>query len=158
VVQPAEEGADVRANTIVIGYDGSAHARRALEAAANLVASHGTVHVVTASHPLSGVEIDALRRSLPEEDRYTIDPEGADHDILSEASRVLDDLGVHHQEHLVPEDPASAILDVAEREGADMVVVGSRGVGAIRRFVRGSVSARVATHAPMSVLIVHADE
>jgi nucleotide-binding universal stress UspA family protein len=56
--------------------------------------------------------------------------------------------------HVVPDDPAVAILDVAQREGADLVVVGSRGLGGMKRFLRGSVSARVAAHAPMSVLIV----
>ena len=57
--------------------------------------------------------------------------------------------------HVVPDDPATAILDVADREGAELVVVGSRGLGGMKRFLRGSVSARVAAHAPMSVLIVH---
>lgn len=62
------------------------------------------------------------------------------------------------ESHLVVADPASAILDVAERSGADLIVVGSRGHGRIKRFVRGSVSARVATHAPHSVLVVHHDD
>jgi nucleotide-binding universal stress UspA family protein len=148
----------MRANTIVIGYDGSTHAQRALDAAASLVRPDGVVHVVTATHPLSAVEFEALQRSLPEGDRYVVDPDGSDQYILDEAARALDRHGVRHEEHLVADDPATAILDVAEREGAEIVVVGSRGRGAVRRFVRGSVSTRVATHAPMSVFIVHTDD
>lgn len=41
------------------------------------------------------------------------------------------------------------------RGQTDLVVVGSRGLGGVQRFLRGSVSARIATHAPTSVLVVH---
>lgn len=50
--------------------------------------------------------------------------------------------------------PNNAILDVAERWGADLIVVGSRGLGALRRFLLGSVSHSVALHAKCSVEIV----
>jgi nucleotide-binding universal stress UspA family protein len=52
-------------------------------------------------------------------------------------------------------DPAEAILDVAEEEGADVVVLGNRGMRGGKRFFLGSVPGRVAHHAPCSVLIVH---
>jgi nucleotide-binding universal stress UspA family protein len=51
-------------------------------------------------------------------------------------------------------DPAHAILEEAERWGADMVVVGSHGYGPIKRRVLGSVSQTVALHAKCSVEIV----
>jgi nucleotide-binding universal stress UspA family protein len=47
-----------------------------------------------------------------------------------------------------------AILEEAERWGADLIVVGSHGYGSIRRLFLGSVSLAVATSAPCSVLIV----
>lgn len=50
--------------------------------------------------------------------------------------------------------PKEAILDEAERWGADLIVVGSHGYGAIRRIFLGSVSLALATHAPCSVEIV----
>jgi len=51
-------------------------------------------------------------------------------------------------------DPAFAILDAAVRHQAQIVVIGSRGMKAIKRFLLGSVSAKVLVHATCSVLIV----
>jgi len=51
-------------------------------------------------------------------------------------------------------DPAFAILDAAARHQAQIIVIGSRGVKAIKRFLLGSVSEKVLVHAPCSVLIV----
>jgi nucleotide-binding universal stress UspA family protein len=51
-------------------------------------------------------------------------------------------------------DPALGILQVAEEEGADLIVVGSHGQGAAERFLIGSVSEKVVRHAPCSVLVV----
>lgn len=51
-------------------------------------------------------------------------------------------------------DPAFAILDAAVRYQAQIIVIGSRGMKAIKRFLLGSVSEKVLVHAPCSVLIV----
>ena len=50
--------------------------------------------------------------------------------------------------------PANAIIEAAERGGYDLVIVGSRGLNAVERFLSGSVSGRVVSHAPCSVLVV----
>lgn len=52
--------------------------------------------------------------------------------------------------------PASTIVEEAERWGANLVIVGSRGHSAIRRMLLGSVSHSVALHAPCSVEVVRA--
>lgn len=54
--------------------------------------------------------------------------------------------------------PKQAIIDEAERWGADLVVVGSHGQGALSRFLLGSVSQTVASHARCSVEIVRGRE
>ena len=53
--------------------------------------------------------------------------------------------------------PAEAILDVAEEQGADLIVVGSKGMQGSRRFLLGSVPDKISHHAPCSVLIVRTD-
>lgn len=50
--------------------------------------------------------------------------------------------------------PKEAIIDEAERCGADMIVMGSHGYKGLKRVWLGSVSLAVASHAPCSVLIV----
>ena len=51
-------------------------------------------------------------------------------------------------------DPADAILDVAEEQGADLIVIGNKGMTGAKRFLLGSVPNKVSHHAPCSVLII----
>jgi len=51
-------------------------------------------------------------------------------------------------------DPAEVLADVAEEEGARLIVVGDRGLTGVKRFLLGSVSHKLSHHAPCSVLIV----
>jgi len=53
-----------------------------------------------------------------------------------------------------PRRPADAILDVAEEQEADLVVVGNKGMTGAKRFLLGSVPNKVSHHAPCSVLII----
>lgn len=54
--------------------------------------------------------------------------------------------------------PQDVILTQAEQGGADLIMLGSRGLGGFQRFLLGSVSSAVATHAPCSVEVVRLDE
>ena len=51
-------------------------------------------------------------------------------------------------------DAADAILDVAEEQRTDLIVVGNKGMTGAKRFLLGSVPNKVSHHAPCSVLIV----
>ena len=51
-------------------------------------------------------------------------------------------------------DPADAILDVAEEQGSDLIIVGNKGMTGAKRFLLGSVPNKVSHHAPCSVLII----
>jgi nucleotide-binding universal stress UspA family protein len=82
----------------------------------------------------------------------------ATHDAASRAAaqEVEDVLGAGHDVtvSLVQGDPSEALLDTAK--GADLLVVGNRGRGAIKELLLGSTSGRVADHAPCPVVIVRA--
>lgn len=49
------------------------------------------------------------------------------------------------------------ILDVAQEQNADLIVVGARGLTGFERFLLGSVSSKLSHHAPCSVMIVRED-
>lgn len=142
-------------HTVVVGYDGSSNADRAVETAADQLRADGKVHVVTAFHPEPTAALMKQLKELPQEYRHVWDPNAAEKERQHAALVRLRERGVDCAGHVVADDPATAILDVARREGADLVVVGSRGLGGVQRFLRGSVSSRVSAHAPTNVLIVH---
>ena len=74
---------------------------------------------------------------------------------LRDAREVATGLGVGEVNvHAREGDPADAILDVAEERGADLIVVGNKGMSGAKRFLLGSVPNKVSHHAPCSVLIV----
>jgi len=131
---------------IVVGYDGSEAAKRALAKAAELAGSGGSVTVVSAV----GVHAGAVHGAIP------VDP-----DELAERSAELGEaksiLGQSGLEPLLVEgrgDPADAIVEEAKSSGADLVVVGARGQNVVERALVGSVSTKVLHHAPCDVLVV----
>ena len=62
--------------------------------------------------------------------------------------------GVEVEPHPRQGDPADAILDVAEEVGADLIVVGNKGMTGAKRFLLGSVPNKISHHAPCGVYIV----
>lgn len=144
--------------TVVVGYDGSANARDAVLAAAEFVAEGGTVHTVTAYRLPSVSETSRLWNELPAEFQKSFDVLAAPKAHETEAVRLLEGRGVTAVGHLVDGDAASAILDVADEVDADLVVVGSRGLGGASRFLRGSVSSKVSSHVKTSLLVVRPDD
>lgn len=60
--------------------------------------------------------------------------------------------------HVVRGSPAGVLIAVAVDSGADMILVGSHGVGRVRGALLGSVSAQVLAHAPCSVMVFRDDE
>jgi len=148
----------VKAHTVVVGYDGSNDARRALDAATDHVAGDGIVHVVTAFDQPARHEVERMIAALPDEFRDTFTVDSTPRGYLHDAERILEMRGVRHKGHFVDDHPAAAILDVADEVGADLIVIGTRGLGRVERFLRGSVSARVANHARTSLMMVHDEE
>ena len=74
--------------------------------------------------------------------------------LLENAAGAARDAGVEAETHAREGDPADAILDVAEEIGADLIVVGNKGMTGARRFLLGSVPNKISHHAPCGVYIV----
>jgi nucleotide-binding universal stress UspA family protein len=135
--------------TILVGYDESGPAKRALERGAELAERFGAQLVVTSVAPL----LAGGPRSAGPVD--PADPLQHHIDELKGAREYLEHRGLHA--HYVPAvgEPEDAIVRVAEERGADMIVVGTREPGLLGRLLGQSVSQGVSLRAHCDVLIVH---
>ena len=133
---------------IIVGIDGSAHAWRALDWAADYAVRHRLplrlVHGSRVLGPDGTIPEDALQRLVAERE-----------DMLGDARRHvlkqnpgLDDVTTE----LIPKDPGSALVDGSEE--AALVAVGSRGLGGFEGLLFGSVGLHTAANARCPVLVV----
>jgi nucleotide-binding universal stress UspA family protein len=141
---------------VVVGTDGSSTADKAVQVAAGLARDwKATLHIVTAyrSSP-SGMGAAAGAALADTGAREGLQHEAAE-EVAHKAAEAWSD-GVEIQTHSVSDHAADAILDTAQSVGADLIVVGSKGMQGARR-VLGSVPNSVAHGANCAVLIVKTD-
>ncbi len=142
-------------SSIVVGTDGSDTAHRAVAQAVDLASSHGArLEIVSAFEPVSRARMREERAAVPEEMQWMVNAREEVEATLREASEQAELAGVAVETHARQGDPADAILDVAEERGADLIVVGNKGMTGAKRFLLGSVPNKVSHHAPCSVLII----
>lgn len=140
-------------STIVVGTDGSDTARQAVDLAIDLARSSGaTLHMVTVFRTASaGVAVAAAGAAAGASDAaaHALSRE-VGQQILEEAAARAGELKV--ERHVVAGAPADGIIQVATEVGADLIVVGSKGMQGARRIL-GSVPNSVAHGAPCNVLV-----
>jgi nucleotide-binding universal stress UspA family protein len=73
--------------------------------------------------------------------------------VLARAARELEAEGVEVDTRAREGDPARLIIEAAEELGAELIVVGSRGLTGLERFLLGSVSSKLAQHAPTLMVV-----
>jgi len=136
---------------ILLATDRSEDAELAAQAAMDLSKrTEAELHVVHAWRPLPHYAYPSL---LPE--RYHPPYEEGARKILKEQVERIEQAGISVAEaHLVTGRPTDAILDLGEQIGAGLIVVGSRGLGPLKRLLVGSVSESIVHHAKCPVLVV----
>lgn len=140
---------------IVVGTDGSETAGKAVGQAAELAAAvNATLLIVSAFEPVSGTRLREEAEQAPDDVRWMVNPREDVDSTLNAAVEVALERGAESRTFARQGDPADAILDVAEEQGADLIVVGNKGMTGAKRFLLGSVPNKVSHHAPCSVLIV----
>jgi nucleotide-binding universal stress UspA family protein len=129
---------------VLVGYDGSAESKRALEAATNMDdgSELTVISVVPVAYSGRGGGIDPASN---------VDDHRA---ALDEARTWLDEHGREAKTVETIGHPADSIVRAADEGGFELIVMGARGLNAVERFLMGSTSARVVAHAPCSVLVV----
>lgn len=135
---------------ILIATDGSVGGESATRLGGDVAQHHDSevllVHVVPLPPLVYGVD-------QPISDEVTTYLEDAADKTISTSTAILDDLGVKHEQIIRPGRAADVILEIAEQREVDMIVVGHRGIGAMRRFVLGSVTSKL-THAAKCALLL----
>jgi nucleotide-binding universal stress UspA family protein len=141
--------------SIVVGTDGSETAGQAVREAVELAQAIGaSLEVVSAYEPVSRQRLREEARQAPADMQWTVNPREDVDATLREAADRVEAAGVSVRTYAREGDPADAILDVAEERGADLIVVGNKGMTGAKRFLLGSVPNKVSHHAPCSVLII----
>jgi len=141
--------------SIVVGTDGSESAQEAVRQAVELAARLGaTLRIVSAYEPVPAGRLREEAQQVPPDLQWMINPREDVDATLRGAAEAAREGGVEAETYARQGDPADAILDVAEEQGADLIVVGNKGMTGARRFLLGSVPNRVSHHAPCSVLII----
>ena len=128
---------------ILVAYDGGEPAQKALRTAMELARPFDAA--------ISVVSVVPQRIGRSPSDPW--DDQAVHATELLEAKKLLVDSGFEAELIEPAGDPALSIERIADAGGFDMVVVGSRGLGSIERFLQGSVSEHVATHAHQTVVV-----
>lgn len=143
-------------STILLSYDGSDHAKKALEVAANLARTYDAElhlsHTPQIDTPtiVAGPFVSALE--MPPTNEQVAE---AGQQIVDEAVKLATEAGVTFKEtHVGRGSPADHTLADAEAIGADLIVMGRRGLGALGALVLGSVSQAVAHGSKCACLTV----
>ena len=148
-------------SSIVVGTDGSPSAALAVRQAAELARACGaSVHLVSAFKSVSS--INALSAEAMVAGASSVDARRLSDELGQNAEQVVAQLadeiraeGVKVEVHAAPGDPAQVLIEVAEAEGADLIIVGNKGMSGSKRFVLGSVPNKLSHHAPCAVLIAN---
>ncbi len=143
---------------ILLATDGSEEAELALRTAVDIANStNSELHVVTVAreyHP--GYDIPEYGRQLEEVLRRL---ERQAQELLDGQAKKIEEAGGKvARAHLRMGRPDEQVVSVADEMGAGLIVVGSRGLGGIRRALMGSVSDSVVRHAHCPVLVVRKEK
>lgn len=140
--------------SILVGTDGSDAAGAAVTRAVRLASALGArLQIVSAYEPVPERGLRIERVHVPADVQVHVRQEVLA--LLDSAQGDAQAAGVSRVDTFARVgDAADAILDVAEEQGSDLIVVGNKGMTGATRFLLGSVPNKVSHHAPCSVLIV----
>ncbi len=144
---------------ILIAIDGSPHSDAAIEFVAGLSWPAGSSFLV-----VSAVQMpEDVYQSFYVPGAATLggaleSAKALHQDAVERARRRLAARGFQVDARVLEGDPRGALIEAAETESADLIVVGSHGRTGLAKLLIGSVATHVVTHAPCSVLVIKLPE
>ncbi|MFC4024900.1 universal stress protein [Oceanobacillus longus] len=134
---------------ILLATDGSEHSRRAAENAINIAKCDAKSKIDI----LFVVDVNKAKSDVLN-NWNTIDINDSRKKRIKEAERLAKGSGVSYEIIILHGDPGPTIVDYANKNKLDIVIIGSRGLNGLQEFVLGGVSHKVAKRADCPVLIV----
>ncbi len=132
---------------ILLATDGSEDANLALRAAVDIAGKTGSeLHVVHAWHSVPSARFKSYIRAQLKKEAQQL--------LAEQAGRIKDQGGEVAGAHVAEGSAVDKILDLAQELGAGLIVIGSRGLGSVKRLVLGSVSEGVVHHITCPVLVL----
>jgi nucleotide-binding universal stress UspA family protein len=135
---------------IIVADDGSGYAQKAIDKAVELAKKEESeiicVNVMEDYCPIGLTEIDCnVVRELQTKESNV---------ITANALETFKKEGVRARVIVETGSPAEMIIEVAKREGADMIIAASHGRHGVKKFALGSVTARLIEYSPVPVLVM----
>ena len=142
--------------TVVVGTDGSETSFRAVDRAAALAHDSAAKLVIACAYEPASERDLAHEQDVLGSEAYQVVGSAPAEDTVSRARDRAAAAGAADVETVVVQGkPADSLQKVAKEHGADLLVVGNRGLNTLAGRIIGSVPLDVARHAPIDVLIVH---
>lgn len=139
--------------SILIGYDGSETSERALSRAIELAKSCGAnLHVVGVVRPLGLGYLDYI---TPEDiEQFEKEEISKEEKILGKVSQRIKENGLEVNYKILEGNPAEELMSYADQNGIELIVVGRKGAGMLKRILMGSTSTALVKYANQDVLVV----
>ena len=146
----------MRIQTILVPIDYSPHSGKALQVAIGLAKTFSAkVHLLHAYHlPVSITMPDAV--VIPQS--FWDSVKDASARKLEKSFETVTREGVQCESHLTAQTPSAAIVETAKQIGADLIVMGTRGLTGLKHVLLGCVAERTVRNAPCPVMTVKIDE
>jgi nucleotide-binding universal stress UspA family protein len=138
--------------SIIVAYDGSDHANRALEIGIDLAKKYDAkldiVEVIDTAM-LTGMGLAPVPAEVVDQ-IYT----KAKREVEMAKNKAIQAGLTNVGGETLEGDPASSLLEYAGKNGGDLIITGSRGLSTLKRIVLGSVSSRIVQESKIPVLVV----
>lgn len=139
-------------DSLLVAVDGSPGSEKALAYASLLAKMADSSLVIAVAYD---PPVTVRRRGILEVEGAKAEMEAEAKEIAEEAVDLVKERGHDARAVVARGDPAQVIIDTAESEGVDMIVIGRRGLGVLRGILVGSVSERVVRHAEIPVVLIN---
>lgn len=142
---------------ILVATDASAASNRAVDVAADLASKYdASLNIL---HVIRDMQLPPELRNMAEVEKI----QGARMDVLQfVANKILNDAQQRAKKQGAKKirtttgegDPGTAVLDHAKKQGVDLIVLGTRGLGQVKGMLLGSVSRKITNLSDISCLII----